>query len=88
LHTAVLKEIARAIEHRTVMHQYIASADGWDNRSEALKKRKSELERQLKLSERKIENLINAIANGGPVQRCTEAVSQLEQTQAEIKREI
>jgi hypothetical protein len=83
LHAAVLGEIRRAAEHRTVMHRLIATSGGWQAADEDLRVRRNQIARQKQATEMRATNFVKLLGDGTASEKLLAALLKAE---AEIKQ--
>lgn len=88
LHASVLRELKRAAEHWTVMHQIISQSGGWQNADEAKKKLRGQLAKKLQFKAVQIGNITNAISQGGSLDSLLATLRKFEQEKVEIEQQL
>jgi len=88
LHAAVLKEIRRAAEHRTVMHRLIAESGGWGGPTDAQKALRGQLGKRKQFLEMQAGNLTRAIGEGRALSTLLPAIEKVEWEIADVVAQL
>ena len=78
LHSSVIREIKRAAQHQTVMHQRIAASGGWQNASAAQVPLRGQLGKKKQQLDMRAANYIKAIGEGRSSNYLLDALEKLE----------
>ena len=78
LHSAVIREIKRAAQHQTVMHQRIAASGGWQNASTAQVSLRGQLSKQKQQLDMRAANYVKAIGEGRASTYLLDALEKIE----------
>ncbi|MHB9038509.1 MAG: recombinase family protein [Armatimonadota bacterium] len=84
LHSSVLREVERAAQHRTVMHQVIAESQGWGSAPEALHSLRGQLAKKKQLNDLHI----STIAEGRSIDTLLDSLEKLERQREEIAQQL
>lgn len=88
LHDAVLGEIKRAAEHRTVMHSLIAKSGGWQNADESVKQLRGQLGRKKGQVDLQISNLLKYLGDGRGYDTILDRLNTLEGERKQLLSEM
>lgn len=88
LHSAITREIARAVDHHTVMHRIVSASGNWGRAPQLLKYQRKHLLAKRNEITRKIKGATDAIISGVRLKSIQEELERLEQEQAEVAAEI
>ena len=88
LHHTVLEEIGRAAKHHTVMHKLISQTGGWGNADESQKALRGQLAKKRQFNAVQINNINNAIAEGGNFRSLLLTLERLEKEQDELCQQV
>lgn len=88
LHLAVIREIARAVDHDTVMHRIISDSGNWGRAPQLLKYQRKHLLAKKNDVARKIKGATEAIISGVRSPSLLDELARLEQEQETMVAEI
>lgn len=88
LHQAVLRQIAHAAEHHTVMHRLIAESGGWGKPEATLQEDRGALGRKRQQLGMRVANYTEAIGNGKGSEAIYTALAKAEAERAEVEVRI